>query len=77
MIDDGENGQLPPELASSVLRRLALVAGMDPLKHLQLRAGTIRGTFDGEPFEIKAESFPLPESIPPAEGVAFTMERAI
>ncbi len=67
--DGKPNGQLPMDLAPETLRRLGLIAGMDPLKHRQSRVGKITGTFDGEPFEFAAESFPI------NEGIAFTLTR--
>lgn len=70
-IDDRDNGQLPLGIATETLRRLALIAGMDPLKATQPRSGTIRGTYDGETFALRAEAFPT------NEGVVFTLAREV
>lgn len=68
-IDGESNGQLPLEFAPDVLRRLALVADMNPLEHRQTRRGRILGTFDELPFQLEAEAFPV------TEGVAFVLTR--
>ena len=68
-MDGRPNGRLPLEIATSVLRRFGLLAGMDPLKERQSRTGRIAGTFDDAPFELAAESFPI------TDGVAFALVR--
>lgn len=68
-IDDKPNGQLPLDLAPAVLRRLALIADMNPIDGLARREGRVAGTFDEKPFELEAESFPV------TQGTAFVLTR--
>ena len=51
-----EAGRLPLEQGDSVLNRLCLLAGMDPLRRHQPRSGTIHGSYQGTRFEISADS---------------------
>ncbi len=60
-------GQLPLDMAPNVLARLHLVANLSPLRSREVREGRVAGTFDGEPFELRAESFPN------AKGVVFSL----
>ena len=58
-----DTGRLSREPCGSVLNRLCLLAGMDPLRRNQVRQGTLRGTYKGVTFEIAATSTPTPEGL--------------
>lgn len=52
-------GQIPLENGRSVLQRLLLLAGCDILKRRQPLVGAITGSYRGERFELKLQSFPV------------------